>query len=58
MGRELEEEKEVQIIVSGGVVQAVINWPEGLAGAVYDHDVGPRTGEPLRIPIEELAENE
>lgn len=51
------EPKEVQIIVSGGMVTAVLNWPEGLAGAVHDWDVARRGGA-LRIPIEELIEDE
>ena len=46
------ETREVQIIVHGGVVAAVHNWPEGLPGAVYDYD-DDEAG--TRHPVQQLT---
>lgn len=48
--------KEVQIIVRGGFVRAIHNWPKGLPGAVYDHDLEP-TAAATRCPVEHLIED-
>jgi len=47
---------EVQIVVHGGVVQSVYNWPAGLPGAVYDYDQGEEI-EDIRCPIEQLIDD-
>ena len=51
-----DDTKEVQIIVRGGLVQCVHNWPDGLPGAVYDYDNAKAGGE-ARCPIEALTED-
>lgn len=56
MGLEEPSSKEVQIIVRGGLVEAIHNWPEGLPGAVYDYDNGG-VGDRVRCPVKELVKD-